>query len=346
MATKYQFMYNGNLVDFSDVFEPFGPGDSAITTGFKSNTTDLGTLFKGITGNSIVTTNYKNSSGTDLGSLFQKKAPFTVTNSSSGIKYTIGPGPEYATYAYAIFTDIFWTGEVKFNDTSYSEIYYIIVGGGGGGGVSAVGISNGGGGGGGVYLYKGDTTTTHIRVGKGGASGQDGIESAIVTSTGENICKCTGGARGTNNAGGAGGKVFIGTSVTPLIGITGGNGGDQLNGSPCTYNSDINSGEKLEVPINPDPSYISNYYSGGGGGAKRDSSFPSYSGGQGGGTISATNPNSGLGGARGISDGTSSNGFDGNGYGSGGGAGGWSSFSSPKIGGNGRQGIIIVYVKL
>ena len=356
--TGFKFYKDSNLVDFADVFQP---GNSETTTGFISGSTDLGNLFA--SGNSGYTTGYKNSIGTDLGSLFQQKAPFTVTNSLSGVQYALGT--DNNTYAYAIFTDTINQGTVVKSEPNYTgNFYYIIVGGGGGGGGLQADTShtNGGGGGGGVFEFTVGSPNTTIIVGGGGlgayvtgnssnSSGLNGGQSQIIyTSTLENICRCTGGTGGSRDARGAGGVSYFSNNSSPstvlvndvYVVATGGDGGDQTSGAPCTYNSG-SGGISLNIPINSVSAYISNYYSGGGGGAKEQDESYSYSGEKGGGTDSSA-PNTGLGGARGIKDATATNGTDGYGYGSGGGAGGWN--GSPLAGGSGRQGIVIVYAQL
>jgi hypothetical protein len=348
--TGFKFYKDSNLVDFADVFEP---GNSGTTTGFiNASGNDLGNLFA--SGNSGYTTGYKNSIGTDLGTLFQPKSPFSVTNSLSGVQFT-------SNFAYAIFTDTVNQGTVTRNPSYTSSLNFIVVGGGGGGGRSGPGQSNGGGGGGGVYLTVVDTVDINpyiITIGKQG-SGQTGDSSLItsggfsqVTINGTELIKCTGGGGGTTDARGIGGVVYEQGILKSPAGV-GGDGGDRSNGSNSYYYYvSEQDNRKLGVPnelIFANPAYISYYYSGGGGGGKGSSDTADYSPGEGGGTYSTdvtVNPNTGLGGNAGISGGTSAPGKPGNGYGSGGGGGGYNQFTVSENGGNGKQGIVIVYAAL
>jgi hypothetical protein len=383
-ATGYKFMYQGILQDFYEVFHP---GNAGITTGFTvANGTDLGTLFAG--GDSGITTGYKNLLNNDLGRLFAQLTPFIATNATI-LGFT-------NSYYYAIFTDTSVTGIIRpssnFNYPAGFKLNIICVGGGGGGGGAKSGESCGGGGGGGVYLhsidYDNSSFNYRVTVGGGGSggpgtvSGSPGGDSQItyIQIVTKFVIRCKGGGQGTTTAAGSGGQVYLNNNTnTPIAEGNGGNGGDQSAGANCYYNS---TGNSLNIPselITSNPTYISNYYSGGGGGSKSNNNV-SYTAGNGGGTLGG-----GLGGARGYQVNPNNvypmNGTPGNGYGSGGGSGGYSYYDSdvsyippdepepdsyfdpnpvPDLGtinipddfaisysgGAGKQGIVIVYAAL
>jgi hypothetical protein len=349
MDTGFNFYKDGISVDFYDVFEPITPGTSGINTGFIANGTDLGQLFA--PGNSTIITSYKDNSGNDLGNYFFPKLPFNTTGA-----FRTGATNNYY---YAIFTN---TNSEKTVSPIIGDISlnFICVGGGGGGGGSSSNESDGGGGGGGTYKHTVYVTDVDvdivysITVGVGGTGAPGGEYTAAsggisqVVNNNQFIVKCTGGGGGTFEGAGTGGNVFINNSTTASPYGNGGNGGDRRNGSNCYYNNSV-SGVSLDIPpeiINSDTEYISNYYAGGGGGGKGDSDTMSYAGGQGGGSVNP-DPNTGLGGNWGgeVSGQTASNGQPGNGYGSGGGAGGYTS-STRYRGGDGKEGIVICYALL
>lgn len=329
--TGFKFNYNG-IKDFFDVFQP---GNAAINTGFKiNNSTDLGNLFS--SGNSGITTNYKNPSGNDLGSLFLPKLPFSTTGATTLVT-TSTTDPNYC---YAIFTS---AGTVTTEKNS-GTLYSICVGGGGAGGWSQVGISPGGGGGGGVEIkeiplssYSIGTIFT-VSVGAGGqaiyGSVRSGVESSLKNGT-TFISRVSGGIGGNDNGSGSGGGYYDPpTSATPTV-LNGGGGGDRTDG----YNSSSYSAS-LNIPPALDPYIASSYCGGGGGGKGNSDSTPFYGGGGG---------NNGLGGKRPSStpNYTNYNGESGLSYGAGGGAAGFKSIVEfVYIGGNGANGVVIVYSPL
>jgi hypothetical protein len=337
MTNKYKFNYNGVITDLGSVFQS---GNSGITTKYKtSNGSDLGSQF--MAGNSGIVTGYKtfyNSGYVDLGSLFEKKLPFIA----SGATQT-GVAVGNPKYYYAIYTNPVTLQAITYNGINTS-LNIIAVGGGGGGGSSSDGESDGGGGGGAVYqitdsfLYYG--ISYDIYVGQGGAGGGPsgsqggaGINSTVWRTEGGSgayIINCLGGQPGNNTAAGSGGTVAY-----PLgISGDGGAGGDRNPGLNANF-------QPLVIPsylITAAPSYISNNYSGGGGGSKGNSDQTSFSGGYGGGW--------GFGGERGIENATGTVGQNGVGYGGGGGAGGFTRTSTNFNGGAGAGGIIIVYAEI
>ncbi len=361
--TGYKFMHNGTLKDFYGFFRT---GNAGITTRFTvANGTDLGTLFEG--GDAYITTGYYNNLlNTDLGRLFARLTPFIAVNAPI-LGFT-------NSYYYAIFTDTSVTGIIRptsnFNYPAGFKLNIICVGGGGGGGGAKGGESCGGGGGGGVYLhsinYNNDSVNYRVTVGEGGSGGPSGVsgspggksEIAYRYLNNSNLTKfiirCTGGGQGTTNSAGSGGQVYLNDNTnTPIAEGNGGNGGDQSAGANCYYNLNGNSLNISNELINLHSTDISYYYSGGGGGSKSNNRI-SYAPGKGGGTLGGDSPtwsNTGFGGARG-NEGSPADGNPGNGYGSGGGAGGARYYPADPMrsdyfpGGAGKQGIVIVYAEL
>jgi hypothetical protein len=340
-STGFKFYRDGILVDFADIFEP---GNSGTTTGFKSGTTDLGILFKG--GNSGYTTNYKNSIGQDLGSLFQRKEPFIA----SGTSTLVTNSSTHPNYCYAIFTG---NGSITTKKTS-GTLHIICVGGGGAGGTSKSGHSCGGGGGGGVHYVTQSLnmpldTVLNVVVGNGGIAIFDfdqvrpGSESYVAFAPGfQYICRCTGGGGGNYTSAGAGGGYYNDPNDTSTIKLNGGNGGDKGNGINWSQvQNPQNPLQLINIPIpaalNGIPG-ITSAYSGGGAGGKGDSSGAIIGGGGGGngigGTRPATSPYSSYVGQNGLA------------YGGGGGGGGFYGISNINAGGNGANGIVIVYAEL
>jgi hypothetical protein len=259
-------------------------------------------------------------------------------------------------YCYAIYTD---TNINNVKTVTYTksqvQIYAIVVGGGGGGGGTSLGYSPGGGGGGGVYsnYFNGLSSIgepIYITVGQGGnggpvgGSGTAGGTSQVTRAYSNEYFTCTGGGGGTiDGSGNEGGWSSINS---PTITPNGGYGGDrQFASSPSQYHS---GGSSLGIPaelLAEHPTYISNYYSGGGGGSKGNGDDVSYAGGYGGNTLVDNIP-SGLGGARGLEGYSSTNywnGHPGDSWGGGGGSGGWNNVSYQYPGGPGKQGIVIIY---
>ncbi len=284
--------------------------------------------------------------------------PFNVSGNNVIVGYT-------ANYKYAIFLE---DGQVTpiYPNTAYSTtLNFIVVGGGGGGGRAKSGVSNGGGGGGGAYLLSANQNTSYdISIGAGGAGGNPsigdsgisgGISQVFNINNNTFLVRCMGGTGGTNTTKGYGGNVYINNDAVNKvkvnsIDITGGDGGDDSSvGLPCTYNtSGLSLGIYSEL-ITAQPTYISDYYSGGGGGGKGSFDTSNYQPGGGGGTSppNSVDSNTGLGGTGSFKDSTPpGDGLPGNGYGSGGGAGGNASNETRYNGGNGRQGIVIVYASL
>jgi hypothetical protein len=272
--------------------------------------------------------------------------PFSITSNTTN---AISGFSSDNQYYYSIFTV---PGEYQFYINSSSlNLYIICVAGGGGGGGSNNGISSGGGGGGAVYLLpnyivsKGNTLSAYVgRGGTGGpieSSGTAGENSYVkFLSNNVELVNCQGGQPGNANARGLGGVILTPPGISSSI--NGGNGGDQSNGLNSYYS--IGNNNSLNVPnilLNQHPSYISNYYSGGGGGGKADNQDNGWTGGQGG-----LGLNSGNGGLRGViqnNSGSLATGQPGTNYGGGGGAAGW---SGEWPGGNGANGIIIIYCKV
>ena len=372
--TGFKFNYNGSIVDFFDIFEP---GNSGFTTGYTiGNEKDLGQLFmaSGTSGNSGITTGYKYPSNpstmADLGSIFQRKLAFLT---DGAYYFGITASYQYAIFASPMYANIGSTNTAPGTSITgatltpkYSTtLYFVCVGGGGGGGGAKGNQSNGGGGGGGLYLNYTDAQvgsgTYYINVGKGGAGGApaddgfDGEPSQVSLNNSGFIIKCTGGIKGTTGGGGTGGLAYINNSSNWIEGITGGFGGDPSesgagNGQPSSYNS--GGTRYLDIPqevLDASPAYISKWYSGGAGGGKRTNNDSSnFSGGQGGGTVynATSSTNTGSAGQGGKIDQPASDGFPGNGYGSGGGGGGNTSGQTRKAGGPGAQGIVVAYALL
>jgi hypothetical protein len=378
-STGYKFMHNGSLKDFYEVFRP---GNAGITTGFTvANGTDLVTLFEG--GDDSITTGYKNLLNTDLGRLFAQVTPFIATNATiTGSAYPyyyaiftdtsvtgiIRPSSNYNYPANFKLNFICVGGGGGGGGSNLG----VSCGGGGGGGVHIINID-----------YDNASVNYRVTVGEGGSGGPATIsgspggysEIAYRYIDGFNftkfIVRCTGGGQGTTSAAGSGGVVYLNDNTnTPIAEGNGGNGGDETNGTNCYYHANTladsgtnvniitpppptpNDSVELKVGqqlIDANPTYISNYYSGGGGGSKGNNNMFTYSPGQGGGTLGGVSPtltNTGFGGARGNEGNPADNiwsGRPGNGYGSGGGAGGYKSDGTRYAGGAGKQGIVIAF---
>lgn len=355
--TNFKFYKDGILVDFYDVFQP---QNNSNITGYKiSSGADLGTLFR--SGNSGYITGYKNGNGVDLGSIFEKKLPFTVTYSTI---YDVTTTPDILgyRYCYAIFADT--TTAVKSATLQQSTTLYIAcVGGGGGGGSSSDTQSNGGGGGGGVYQIirsQGPGSYYRFEIGGGGAGGSTSLDgrggtggttTCYETIIGfENIAvTCYGGTGGHPGGSGSGGDIYTESGGTFSSGSY---GGDQANGQNCYYSTvEVNSLIFPQTIIDDQPSYVSPWYSGGGGGSKDPANDDSWTGGGGGQAYSSGTgaAGTGVGGLRGTKNppsGSTFNGQNGQGYGSGGGAGGFQKISTNYNGGAGRQGIVVIYARI
>jgi hypothetical protein len=319
MTKNYKFNYNGVITDLDTIFEK---GNSGITTNYiTSNGKDLGSQF--MRGNSGIVTEFKtlyNGSYTDLGSLFQERLPFLASGATkTGVAVSnIAGQPDYY---YAIYTNPETRQAITYNGID-SNLKIIAVG---GGGVYQVEYS----------LYSG--ISYDLYVGQGGAGGASqggaGTNSTVWRyegGSGAYIINCLGGQPGNFTSAGSGGTV---ENPSGVVG-NGGGGGDRERGDDSTFPS-------LNLPsylITADPLYISDKYSGGGGGAKGNSNDTSFSGGYGGG--------SGRGGARGTENATGTVGFPGAGYGGGGGAGGFTRSSTNFNGGAGASGIIVVYAEI
>ena len=327
--TGFTFYNNDTLVDFFNVFQP-EDNDNDIRTGFKiSDGTDIGNLFA--SGNSNIVTDYKDPSGIDLGSLFLPKLPFSASGASQkGVTDSTDQN-----YYYAIFNN---NGTVVTNKNS-GTLYSICVGGGGAGGWSTHGISPGGGGGGGVDQketllsdYSIDTTF-NVTVGRGGIAARDTVDNGEESSFKQGntfISRVSGGFGGTDTGWGSGGGYYHPANNNTVI-KNGGDGGDRGNG----YNSTSYS-QPLDIPSALND-IIQTSYSGGGGGGKGNDMDPEYGGGGG---------KKGEGGLKSGAVG-SYNGEAGISYGDGGGSAGvkhvldWA-----YIGGNGGNGVVIVYSPL
>lgn len=339
--TGYKFTFNGEEKDFADVFEEEALNGLNLTE-YNFNGNPLGSLFRG--GNGGFTTNYT-LNGVDLGVLCEAKLPFT----SSG--HTLFGTTD--NYAYAVFTDVNSTGIIRAR--YYDEYYplaFVVVGGGGGGGRSVGGQSNGGGGGGGVYSFtqRSDMFDKDllVTVGGGGTSstatnqtGGTGGDSYI-RMDGTDWFKSTGGGGGSPSTRGSGGESIRYGMSTNYENSNGGDGGDQSNGNNASY---YQGGLSLSIPSElltlSLSDYISNYYSGGGGGAKGSADDFNWSGGRGG-----SENRDGVGGTRGVLDSPGSTGQEGQYWGAGGGAGGNSSGGTRYDGGPGKQGIVVVYAQI
>jgi hypothetical protein len=340
------------LSDGRDLIDIFETGNSGIDTNFISSAynKDLGNIF--MAGNSGIVTNYKTGTGSDLGSIFRGKIKYPFSTTGAYITGTT------SSYYYAIFVSPLYNssgtnkapggpvaGTVTPDPTIFpNELNFICVGGGGGGG-------------GAYYSTTTDTSTTYnIYVGAGGIGGpptdpgQPGGTSEIIKQTGGvSFIRCTGGIQGDGGSAGAGGVVYL-YGIQQSAVINGGLGGDGTRNGGLGESSYYNIyGNVLGVDpqiTSAQPAYASTCYSGGGGGSKTSTSdSKNVAGGQGGGTVSAT-PNTGLGGAGGLTDVPTTDGFPGNGYGSGGGAGGNESDGTRRPGGPGAQGIVICYAYL
>lgn len=231
----------------------------------------------------------------------------------------------------------------------------LVVGpGGGGGGSSNDGVSNGGGGGGitlgvnqGINITKNNIVsfvagTGGIR-GNGNTSGQSGASSIFKNETLGTLIEAKSGFGGnkTSRGGGATTSSVTGYTITSIY--NGGNGGDKAPGSNWALST---NSKALSIPteiLNVLSSHgIPSSFGGGGGGSKEDGDDWTYTGGKG--------AISGVGGARGVksSGSIASEGTSGI-YGGGGGAGGYNADGigggeQERVGGNGGDGLIVLWV--
>jgi hypothetical protein len=253
--------------------------------------------------------------------------------------YTTGGGVQYISGYYVI--TFYSSGLITFS-TDIIGVSVICVGGGGGGGGASFGggipFTGPGGGGGGNWQTSDNFTaqTYTITVGKGGTGGTggspggDGKTSSVKTTDDSDIVVCTGGGGGdggtTSTPGSAGYNSFPSNNYG-----SGGQGGNAnaTNGNKGN-NSASYSNENITVPTNLQY-YIKSKYCGGGAGAGLSNTIGGGSGidGLGG------NPN------------THSSTFNGENAttpGSGGGGGCYNqSTGTNTTGGNGADGIVIMY---
>lgn len=239
----------------------------------------------------------------------------------------------------------------------------ICVAGGGGGGKAQMGVSSGGGGGGASYILRNISaemgTSYSVTVGSGGTESVAGSDSSVIYKGSSGAIHAQaiarGGKAGNNTAAGLGGTSTSVDDITEGFGTkhtaTGGNGGDQSNGSNATYTNDdaVTTNKFTDIPeelIGIDG--ISECYGGGGGGGCSNSTNVSYSGGEGGKGGAMLLDTGGL---RGAKNGTDYNGKTATHYGGGGGAGGLSKLDPMNVnkmkygkGGSGKNGCVIFFI--
>lgn len=219
----------------------------------------------------------------------------------------------------------------------------VCVGGGGGGGGSGHGVSNGGGGGGLTYKYTVSNMSNgsiySFLCGAGGEGGEPGMNNASMGNTSVfrdetslQEISAGGGHPGNTTASGDGSSESSNTfSNSNITIIHGAKGGDKTKGNdtsasdlfPLEFDNILTS---LSIPHN---------FGGGGGGSKEDADHYDYSGG-----IGAV---SNVGGVRGSKNTYPTDGSHGL-FGGGGGAGGYADDGDRHFGGNGGNGIIMLWV--
>ena len=283
----------------------------------------------------------------------------SVSNTSESIKSNIvsfyKPFPFTSTATYSYITDsncnfiitITSNGTITFNDSF--PINIIAVGGGGGGGGGSNNhdgyttlSAGGGGGGGGIGILNifGITSGTSYSInignrgngGDGNNAGGPGGDSYFKNGA-TNYLTASGGLAGggfyTGTSGGLGGTA---TSITSITSYNGGNGGTGYQDGTIAATSGSNTTPAM--PIGPLPNGTLYYFSGGGGGGDYTSS--TFKGGLAG--------NNGIGGTYGANSVTDGEPASSSSYGSGGGGGGCPpSNNTPSYGGDGTQGVVIIY---
>jgi hypothetical protein len=276
--------------------------------------------------------------------------------------YTTGGGVQYipatnSNYSYSYYVISFYSnGSITFTSPVYGASMICVGGGGGGGsGITVANYDNTnhtgrGGGGGGSWQLNNQTLTVgtyNITVGAGGLGGtiwsvtsgnpgpytlgnQGGPSSIYTIDPSETIISCSGGGGGgsggtTNNNGGIGGTVTVPSGVT---GNGGGGGTFAADGSNNTIEFDLN------IPTNVSYYIQSNY--GGGGAGGNSSGGTGYDGG-----------GAGVNGIGGSVEGSSNyNGQNAITYGSGGGGASFNSSAASNTsysGGNGDDGLVVIY---
>ena len=295
------------------------------------------------TGEPVVGTSF--SSGVGANGLVQ-----ICIKKSSAHKLTVGNKTEKGTTTDSYYW-IFQTNNAsKFKTLKQLNSFScVLVSGGGGGGGSGYGVSNGGGGGGTVLSCVMPTTpsqqTISFLTGLGGLGGDGGYNNAtdgeiskFKNETTLQYVECYGGKAGTTTAAGSGGNAFTITdaNVVVVAKYAGGSGGDQSNGNDGLSSSANLFASDAELSAAIASYSIPTTYAGGGGGSKQNPDDADYSGG-----IGAIDN---IGGLRGQKNNYSSTGFPGQ-HGGGGGAGGYAKDGDRLRGGDGGNGIIVMWVK-
>lgn len=354
MATGFKFMLSDVETDFNDVFVPRGTATAIDNTGFQNSSgTDFASIF--LSGNSGITTGFQNSLGTDLGNLFAKKNPLTVTNA------TISGYSDDNQYYYAVFTNTINYGTINF--LSYIptvDINFLCIGGGGGGSVPGSAYNGiGGGAGGCVHTSMTLATSAWVRVNVGrGGSGQIGF---LTTNVGTNggttsivhgfVTKLysNGGNAANYGVGGGGNDSYKYNQI--VANSNGGSGGSgRNNGVSTSFNNPLPTSLLNTAALEPYRGGTTGLlYGGGGGGTYDRGTSKNFGAGQGGngtggamGTVETSNPGNA----------TTRKGGNGIAFGAGGGAGGYyvdiantlNTYNSN--GGNGKQGLVIAYIRL
>lgn len=334
-----------NKWDLIRIFKPYTSGSKAPTTYFKDPSgNDLSDIFEpydGISTKSPQT--YFKSNGQDLNNIFQFIYNFQqiTYNPFSGSTATTG-------YTYNIFS----VGTSLTINTSISNAYIFMIGGGGGGGA---GLGYEGGGAGGSVCTIGPITlqsgTYTVVIGEGGIGGQfesgnpgnNGNPGQSTTISGPNNFNYTAGggggggsngSRGTNsNSGNAG---WGGQNDITVTNVQGTGNGFGCDGYAYTFQDSTGT--------------IFNFGGGGGSGGRNSQAVtPGIFYGGGGTTTAPFVPTTGGCGGTGYGGINTGNAYDYifNGYtyatGSGGGGGGNSSAYYYSDGGNGCNGLVIVY---
>ena len=353
--------YNVNSLDLIYIFQPYTSG-TIVPTGFTSGGADLANTFQPWDGTSSPAdvTGYI-ANGFDLNTIFQNLHSYVVTNYNPFSANTTATG-----YTYNIFS----VNGILSLTQNVNNAYIFLIGGGGGGG-SGTGYEGGGAGGtvtvtlGPVSLAAGSYTITIGNGGAGGAyiqglfrgfDGQPGGTTSMSYS-GSGFTPLTAAGGG---GGGSGDKFF----VSPNIGLGGTNGNSSNQGFGGTHNVTVPNVQGngngygyngYQYMFQDGTSTTFNFGGGGGSGGRNSSSIvpsaASYGGGglvgsYGSGTFTAETGGCGGTGSPGIStfpgfDYT----FNGITYntGSGGGGGGNSDSFDYSPGGQGNQGLAIIY---
>jgi hypothetical protein len=346
--TKYIGLNNKDL---NQIFKPRTSAPGPITN-YTVNGADLNTLFEPFTTNQALPTGYKVISSADLNTLFENIVgieqltynPFS--NSTANIGYLYNIFSITGTYTLA---------------ASVSNVYIVAIGGGGGGG-KGTGYNGGGAGGnitssGPISLSGGSYTIT---IGPGGLGGGQGSNYSLYNGLNGSSTTITGPGLNITATGGGGGRGSGGTGAGGTNGTIYGNGGT-YNVNPKkntdnygnTISSALGYGNDGTQYTFQDTTGTTFLFGGGGGCGGRGSldvpplQYPGGSGAHYGFTVL----NSGSGG---IGYGGVNNGENGSTYtfnrltyntGAGAGAGGNSSGGNYAQGGNGGNGVVILYFR-